>query len=151
MRPRSNIITGSLSIDNHKYTECSRSAQQSASEGAEPLVATDLFFWYFETKSTLIPLVGAMQTTPHEQHELEEVVAIQEPAKVILFNDEVHTFDEVIVQLIKAIKCTQTRAEALAWEVHNNGKALVYTGELIKCMEVSHVLEEIELLTQIEV
>jgi ATP-dependent Clp protease adaptor protein ClpS len=138
-------------MDFHKYTECSRSAQQSASEGAEPLVATDLFFWYFETKSTLIPLVDAMQTTPHEHHELEEDVAIQEPAKVILFNDEVHTFDEVIVQLIKAIKCTQTRAEALAWEVHNSGKALVYTGELIKCMEVSHVLEEIELLTQIEV
>jgi len=92
-----------------------------------------------------------MQTTPREQHQLEEDVATQEPAKVILFNDEVHTFDEVIIQLIKAIKCTQTKAEALAWEVHNSGRAVVYAGELIKCMEVSHVLEEIELLTQIEV
>ena len=92
-----------------------------------------------------------MQTTPLEQHELEEDVAIQEPAKVVLFNDEVHTFDEVIVQLIKAVRCTHTRAEGLAWEVHNSGKAVVYTGEIFRCMEVSHVLEEIELMTQIEV
>jgi len=93
----------------------------------------------------------AMQTTPLEQPEQDEDVSIQEPAKVILFNDDVHTFEEVIVQLIKAIKCTQTKAEALAWEVHNNGRAAVYAGELFKCMEVSRVLEEIELLTQIEV
>ncbi len=94
-----------------------------------------------------------MQTVPreHEQGELEEDVITKEPAKVVLFNDEVHTFDEVIVQLIKAIKCTQTKAEALAWEVHNNGRAVVYGGELLKCMEVSRILEEIKLMTQIEV
>ena len=91
-----------------------------------------------------------MQTTPVEQHEAEEDVIIQEPSKVILFNDEVHTFDEVILQLMKAIKCTQTRAESLAWEVHSNGKAAVYVGELLKCMEVSQILEEIALMTQIE-
>jgi ATP-dependent Clp protease adapter protein ClpS len=92
-----------------------------------------------------------MATTPLEQPEHEDDVLTHEPAKVILFNDEVHTFDEVILQLIKAIKCTQTRAEALAWEVHNAGKAVVYAGELIRCMEVSGVLEEIKLMTQIEV
>lgn len=92
-----------------------------------------------------------MTTTPHEQHDDSEEVITQEPAKVILFNDEVHTFDEVIAQLMKAIHCTQTKAEALAWEVHTNGKALVFGGELIRCMEVSHILEEIQLMTQIEV
>ncbi len=93
-----------------------------------------------------------MQTVPreHEQGELEEDVITQEPAKVVLFNDDVHTFDEVIVQLIKAIRCTQSKAEALAWEVHNNGRAVVYGGELLKCMEVSRILEEIKLMTQIE-
>ena len=33
----------------------------------------------------------------------------------------------------------------------NVGKAAVYTGELVKCMQVSSVLEEIKLMTQIEV
>jgi len=92
-----------------------------------------------------------MATTPLEQPEHLDDVLTHEPAKVILFNDEIHTFDEVILQLIKAIKCTQTRAEALAWEVHNTGKAIVYAGDLIRCMEVSGVLEEIKLMTQIEV
>lgn len=73
-----------------------------------------------------------------------------EPSKVILFNDEIHTFEEVIFQLIKAIRCTQERAEAYAWEVHTKGKACVYTGEMPKCLEVSHILEEIGLHTQIE-
>jgi ATP-dependent Clp protease adaptor protein ClpS len=53
--------------------------------------------------------------------------------------------------LIKATRCAREKAEALAWEVHTTGKAMVYTGELTRCMEVSGVLEEIELMTQIEV
>lgn len=76
---------------------------------------------------------------------------VQEPAKVVLFNDEIHTFDEVIVQIMRATGCNLTKAEVLTWEVHNNGKAVVYQGEVVKCMQVSSVLEEIELLTQIEV
>lgn len=87
---------------------------------------------------------------PHSTVESEESVGTDEPAKVILFNDDVHTFDEVIGQLIKALRCTQSRAEGLAAEAHTNGRAMVYSGELIRCMEVSHILEEIQLMTQIE-
>ena len=67
-----------------------------------------------------------MATNPLEQEETaqDEEVGIQEPAKVILFNDEVHTFDEVIGQLVKATRCTSDRAEggidqhieALVWD-----------------------------------
>ncbi|MBS4029216.1 MAG: ATP-dependent Clp protease adaptor ClpS [Ignavibacteriales bacterium] len=78
-------------------------------------------------------------------------VLTKEPAKVILFNDEVHSFEEVIGQIIKAIGCDIHKAEALTWEVHFNGKSVVYSGEMIRCLEVSHVLEEIALMTQIEV
>lgn len=92
-----------------------------------------------------------MQENPLGQEELDDEVQTQEPAKVILFNDDVHTFDEVIGQLIKATKCTREKAEGLALEVHNNGKAIVFGGELPKCMEVSSILEEIQLMTQIEV
>lgn len=71
-------------------------------------------------------------------------------AKVILFNDDIHSFDEVIEQLIKAINCNYDRAEALAFEVHNKGKASVFEGELNECLRVSAILEEIALHTQIE-
>ena len=78
-------------------------------------------------------------------------VLVQTPAKVILFNDEAHTFDEVIGQIIKATGCDLKKAEALTWEVHNSGKAMVFEGEMRNCVRVSAVLEEIELTTQIEV
>ncbi|MBM4169689.1 MAG: ATP-dependent Clp protease adaptor ClpS [Ignavibacteria bacterium] len=78
-------------------------------------------------------------------------VRTQEPAKVILFNDEFHTFDEVIGQIIKAIRCDTQRAETLTWEVHNNGKAVVYEGPMNDCLRVSAVLEEIALHTQVEI
>ena len=92
-----------------------------------------------------------MTTDPLELEQVEEDVKTQEPGKVILFNDEVHTFDEVIIQLIKATRCAQEKAEALAWEVHTQGKAIVFSGEMIRCVEVSSILEEIQLMTQIEV
>lgn len=83
--------------------------------------------------------------------EKETDVEVKEPAKVILFNDEVHTFDEVIEQIIKATGCGFHRAEALTWEVHYTGKAVIFEGTMARCVQVSHVLEEIELMTQIEV
>jgi len=91
-----------------------------------------------------------MALNPQEQVLDETDVKTEEPAKVILFNDDVHTFEEVIGQLIKAIGCSESKAEALAWEVHTKGKAIVYTGQLKRCIEVSSILEEIQLMTQVE-
>ncbi len=91
-----------------------------------------------------------MATNPLEETEQDEEVSIQEPAKVILFNDDVHTFEEVIGQLVKATGCAESKAEALAWEVHSTGKAVVFSGELPRCIEVSAILEEIQLMTQVE-
>ncbi len=78
----------------------------------------------------------------------EEIIT---PTKVILFNDEIHSFDEVVSQIIKAIKCNSHKAEKLAYKAHNDGKTIVYGGDLVKCIEVSSILEEIKLITQIEV
>jgi len=93
-----------------------------------------------------------MESDPSIQGEKEDETQTvqQEPAKVVLFNDEVHTFDEVITQIIKATRCDLSRAEALTWEVHTTGRAIVFSGELARCMEVSSILEEIDLMTQIE-
>lgn len=92
-----------------------------------------------------------MPSQPLEVEQHNEDVQTHEPAKVVLYNDEIHTFDEVITQIIKAIRCSREKAEALTWEVHNTGRAVVYTGEMLRCVEVSSILEEIQLMTQIEV
>lgn len=71
-------------------------------------------------------------------------------ARVILFDDNVHTFDEVIGQIIRAVKCSYDRAEELTYEVHHTGRALVFEGQIAECLRVSGVLEEISLSTQVE-
>jgi ATP-dependent Clp protease adaptor protein ClpS len=88
---------------------------------------------------------------PLQQEEKDVDVLVEQPARVILYNDEIHSFDEVIGQIIKAVRCDTTKAEALTWEVHNSGKAMVFEGVMNECLKVSHVLEEIALNTQIEV
>ena len=95
--------------------------------------------------------MGMTLPNPLQKDQDDEDVEIQLPAKVILFNDQVHTFDEVIGQLIKAIGCDSAKAESIAWEVHNTGKAVAFEGPMNECLRISHVLEEIALHTQIEV
>ena len=90
-------------------------------------------------------------TIPAEIQQDDSDVLTINPAKVILYNDDLHTFEEVIGQLIKATGCSTEKAEGLAWEVHTRGKAIVFTGEMSKCLRVNSVLEEIDLHTQIEV
>lgn len=90
------------------------------------------------------------QTEINIQTDITDGTVLDFPFSVILFNDDIHSFDDVIAQLIKAIRCSRARAEALAWEVHNKGKASVYNGELTECLQVSKILEEIGLHTQIE-
>lgn len=69
--------------------------------------------------------------------------------RVVLYNDDWHTFDEVILQLIKATGCSFDKARSHAFEVHIKGKSIVYSGSMKKCLKVSSILEEIALNTQI--
>lgn len=93
-----------------------------------------------------IPAKQSPQTVNLE----EERTDIGLGSRVILFNDDWHTFEEVIAQIIKATKCSFNEARDKTFEVHVNGKAVVYNGELAECLTVSGVLEEILLHTQIE-
>ena len=70
-------------------------------------------------------------------------------SRVILFNDDWHSFEEVITQLIKATKCTFEQARDRTFEVHVKGSSIVFNGPMSNCLKVSAVLEEIALLTQI--
>ena len=80
----------------------------------------------------------------------EEKTDISLGSRVILFNDDWHSFEEVINQIIKATKCSFIEARDKTFEVHVNGKAVVYSGEMADCLRVSGILEEILLHTQIE-
>ena len=70
-------------------------------------------------------------------------------SRVILYNDNYHTFGEVIGQVCKATGCSSLEAEGIAWEVHTRGQAAAFEGDLFECLSVSSILEEIALHTQV--
>jgi ATP-dependent Clp protease adaptor protein ClpS len=89
---------------------------------------------------------------PDEEVLVDEVTEerLDTPWRVILYNDDIHTFEEVILQLVKATGCTESQAEAYAWTVHTQGKAAVFEGTFEECFRVQGVLREIQLVTEIE-
>jgi ATP-dependent Clp protease adaptor protein ClpS len=70
--------------------------------------------------------------------------------KVFLFNCSCHTFEQVITQLIKAIRgMTRPLAEELAWRVHTNGLAEVFRGDPAECDRVAAILKDIGLIVEV--
>jgi ATP-dependent Clp protease adapter protein ClpS len=82
------------------------------------------------------------------EEETEE--RLDTPWRVILYNDEIHSFEEVILQLIKATGCAAKQAERIAWQAHAQGKATAFEGSFEECFRVQGVLREIQLVTEIE-
>ena len=99
---------------------------------------------------------SVLASIPDTESDVEVLVedstgsGIDKPWKVILFNDAVHTFEDVINQLIKATSCTAQHAEHVAWTVHTKGKALAYQGTFEQCFRVQEILRQIDLVTEIE-
>jgi ATP-dependent Clp protease adaptor protein ClpS len=63
--------------------------------------------------------------------EEEEVLTLEKTddiSKIILFNDDVNTFDHVIDMLVKYCKHEPEQAEQCAYIVHYNGKCDVKSG-----------------------
>lgn len=85
-----------------------------------------------------------------EKPSAESKVDEDTPWQLILYNDNEHTFDEVINQLIKALGCSLEKAKELTNTVHNDGKATVYEGTFEECFKVNSVLQEIKLVTEIK-
>jgi ATP-dependent Clp protease adaptor protein ClpS len=92
------------------------------------------------------------KTGGHEliENETHTEVELGNPWQTVLFNDEVHSFDEVILQVQKATGCSLEKAEGITMRVHQNGKAVVYIGSKEDCEKVAGVLKQIQLMTQIE-
>jgi len=88
-------------------------------------------------------------TKQSEQIFAESQAHLEDPWYLILYDDNFHTFDEVILQLMKALKCDLSIAEEITLKVHNEGKCLVHTGTIEECIRINSVLLEINLTTEI--
>ncbi|NTV06400.1 MAG: ATP-dependent Clp protease adaptor ClpS [Chlorobiaceae bacterium] len=93
---------------------------------------------------------ASLSTPVTKQAEQSSGPDLLDAFRVVLFNDEEHSFDEVIEQIIKAVRCSRQKAEKHTWEVHTRGRSIVYAGPMLLCLRVSSILEEIALKTEIQ-
>ncbi len=98
----------------------------------------------------MVPKMINELQTPQRSEKTEEEGKVSQPFNVVLYNDDVHSFDEVIIQLIKALRCSITAAQRFAFEAHVKGKSIIYSGDLPKCLQITSVLDEIGLNTEID-
>lgn len=66
--------------------------------------------------------------------EFDELVleVLVDQKDLIVYNDDVNTFDHVIDALIKVCKHNPIQAEQCTWIIHHNGKCQVKRGEYEK-------------------
>jgi ATP-dependent Clp protease adaptor protein ClpS len=80
---------------------------------------------------TLIPFIKELMMGTKEK--ISEELLLEEEAlkqnEIVLFNDEVNTFDHVIDTLVAVCEHTPEQAEQCSLIVHYNGKCTVKTGE----------------------
>ena len=91
-----------------------------------------------------------VEIKPKKQKAASKQPKIKRPWKVILYNDDIHSFDEVILQVQKATGCSEQQAMRVTVEAHFKGKAVAYTGEFVDCNKVVGILREVGLLVEIQ-
>ncbi len=70
-----------------------------------------------------------MSTKKKVQEEIDVLEQVINQNEIVLFNDDVNTFDHVIDSLIDICEHTLEQAEQCAMLVHYKGKCTVKTGE----------------------
>lgn len=82
---------------------------------------------------------------------LEEVLsALKINHNLILWNDEVNTFEHVINCLMKYLDYTESQAERIAWIVHNDGKCIVLEGSYTEVEVYRKILQQEGLTVSVE-
>ena len=70
--------------------------------------------------------------------------------RVILYNDDYHSIDEVIAQVMKACECGKMKAVKITIDAHRKGRTTCYKGGKSKCHKVAKVLREIRLQCEVD-
>jgi len=79
----------------------------------------------------------------------EDIGGGGDPWKTVLFNCACHTFDEVENVVMKAARCTLSRARQISHEVHTRGSAVVYEGPRERCEAVAETISAVGLRTKV--
>jgi ATP-dependent Clp protease adaptor protein ClpS len=91
-------------------------------------------------------MMPTFHTKSHSKEQNQDDVLLkeltQDAARLVVFNDEVNTFDWVIESFVKVCRHSTTQAEQLSYIVHFNGKATVKTGDREELIPQKEALQE---------
>ena len=137
---------------------CSKHSPSSGSGSVDPLANVPLdiqkrahhvfssvlkYAYELLTLDTFMKLPGDLQYKSGENVDLmDDLLEVEDMYATVLFNDEVHTFDEVILTLTKAIEdCDKNKAINFVSLIDKEGRALVKCSQFQACNEVKRVVE----------
>lgn len=68
----------------------------------------------------------------HKEQELNvlDTIDVTDLSNLVVFNDDINTFDHVIQTLIRVCRHTIEQAEQCTWLIHYRGKATVKSGQV---------------------
>jgi ATP-dependent Clp protease adapter protein ClpS len=69
---------------------------------------------------------------------------------VIVFNNEVNTYEEVTLILQKATGCALQEAEMETWEIDHTGRSVVHHGEQAECDRAAAIIATIGIRVAVE-
>ena len=90
-----------------------------------------------------------MGQTQVEEDVLEEI-NVEQGYKIIIYNDDVNTFDHVIDSLIDLCAHSNIQAEQCAVIAHNKGKVDIASGSFDKMYEILETLSHIKIEASLE-
>ena len=91
-----------------------------------------------------------MEYTTKTEQEQKSKKQISNSYSLVLYNDDVNTFDHVINCLIRICKHDVVQAEQCAWLVHNSGKCNIKSGKLTILRKMQNALTQNGLSAEIE-
>ena len=75
---------------------------------------------------------------------MDDMLEVEDMYATVLYNDEIHTFEEVITTLQRAVEnCDRTLAISFVSLIDREGRALVRCSQFQQCKEVQRVVERI--------
>ena len=89
--------------------------------------------------------------TKEETFTLDEILtSLKVIHRLILWNDEVNSFDHVIYCLMKYLDYSESQSEKIAWKVHNEGKCAILEGSLTEMEVYRKILQQEGLTVSVE-
>jgi ATP-dependent Clp protease adaptor protein ClpS len=82
---------------------------------------------------------------------LEEILqSLKEMHRLVLWNDDINTFDHVIYCMMKYLDYSEMQSEKIAFKVHNEGKCAVLEGSFNEMEIYRKILQQEGLTVSVE-